>query len=50
MSSSDALRVKMTMQQFAQLRDQLVLGLLRKREPHGGGRSIDYLLVVRTIL
>jgi hypothetical protein len=35
MSSSDALGVKMTMQQFAQLCDQLALGFFGKREPHG---------------
>jgi len=38
MSPSDVLRVKMTVQQFAQLRDQLALGLVRKREPHGWGK------------
>ena len=28
----------MTMQQFAQLCDQVALGLVRKREPHGRGK------------
>jgi hypothetical protein len=38
MSSSDALSVQMTMQQFAQLCDQVALGLVRKCEPHGWGK------------
>jgi hypothetical protein len=37
MSASDALRVQMTMQQCAELRDQLALGLGREREPQGWG-------------
>jgi hypothetical protein len=38
MSSSDALGVKMTMHEFAQLLDQVALGRLGKREPHGWGK------------
>src|SRR6266446_9760439 len=38
MSPSDVLGVEMTMQQFAQLCDQVALGFLRKREPHGWGK------------
>jgi hypothetical protein len=35
MSASDALRVQMTMQQFAELRGQLALGLGWERAPQG---------------
>jgi hypothetical protein len=46
MSSSDVLSVEMTMQELAELGDQVQLRLLRKRELHGWGSSIDDLLVV----
>jgi len=38
MGPSEVVCMKMTMQQFAHLRDQLALSCLRKREPHGWGK------------
>lgn len=38
MSPSQVLRVQMTVKQVAQLRDQLALGFVRKREPQGRGK------------